>query len=91
MSNILEFTLPISGKSATMRRPTGRDSVEAEHLVGPDYGPIALQIGILSRVVSIEGKILPYEDFQALDMADINFIREKDWVLTRTEGFSGTF
>jgi hypothetical protein len=75
----IELTLPISGKTATIRRPTGRDIIQAERLAGSDAGPLTLQVAILSRVASIDGRTLPYEDFQDFDFRDIEAMVHTDF------------
>jgi hypothetical protein len=70
--------LPYSGQSATIRRPTGRDMVEAERLAGKDAGSLTIQLAILSRVTSIEGRVLPYEDFLTLDAEDLDFLGKQE-------------
>jgi hypothetical protein len=82
MAAIQEITLPISGRRATVRRPTGRDMVEAERLAGKDAGAIAIQFALLSRVASLDGRVLPYEDFQDLPAEDIMAMSKVDF----TEG-----
>jgi hypothetical protein len=79
MNQATELTLPISGKTATIRRPTGRDIIQAERLAGSDAGPLTLQVAILSRVASIDGRTLPFEDFQDLDMEDIQAMLKVDF------------
>jgi len=73
----MEVTLPVSGKTATIRRPTGHDMIQAELLCGSDtLRPMALQYAMLSRVTMIDGKTLPYEDFLDLDAEDLRFLGE---------------
>jgi hypothetical protein len=71
---INEGTLPVSGRAYSLRRPTGRDMVESEIIIGKDGGAIALQMAILSRVTSIDGKVLPYQDFLDLDAEDLDHL-----------------
>ena len=75
----IETTLPVSGKAASVRRPTVRDMVEAERLAGEGYGPIALQTALLSRVATVEGRVLPFEDFQDLDADDLAALMALDF------------
>jgi len=53
--------------------------VEADRLAGPDAGQMAVQIALLSRVASIDGKVLPFEDFQDLDADDIIAMVKRDF------------
>jgi hypothetical protein len=78
MANILEVTLPYSGRTATIRRPTGRDMVEAEVLAGEKAGRLTVQLALLSRLTMFDGKLLPYEDFLQFDGEDISFLLEQD-------------
>jgi len=73
-----EIKLPISGRTAVIRRPTGRDMVEAERIAGPNAGPIAIQFATLSRITMIDGHTLPYEDFLACDIKDLETIRDTE-------------
>jgi len=79
MQQAIELTLPISGKTAVIRRPIGRDMVEADQLAGPNAGQLTLQIALLSRVCSIAGKTLPFPDFQELDLEDITEMIARDF------------
>jgi len=79
MQQAIEMTLPISGKNATIRRPTGHDMVEADRLAGPNAGQLTLQMALLSRVSSIDGNRLPFEDFQELDLEDITAMMQRDF------------
>jgi hypothetical protein len=77
-----EVILPYSGKTATLRRPTGHDMVKAELLCGESEGkPFAMQMAIINRITMIDGKTLPFEDFLDLDMEDLNFLGKQE--LTR--------
>jgi len=76
---ITEMELPISGKHVTMRRATGRDLVQAEMLAGKDAGENALRLAILSRITTVDGRVLPYEDFLDLDTEDINAFMNMDF------------
>jgi len=78
MSNIIEVTLPVSGKKATMRRPTGRDMIEAEMLIKNSEGTRTYMIAMLSRVTMIDGITLPFEDFQMMAAEDITFLGALD-------------
>jgi len=79
MQQAIELTLPISGKTATIHRPTGRDLVQADRLAGAEAGQITVQIALLSRVATIDGKVLPFEDFQDLDADDIMAMVKRDF------------
>jgi hypothetical protein len=89
MAAIQEITLPISGKKATVRRPTGRDMVEAERLAGEGAGPVAIQFAILSRVATLDGRVLPYEDFQDLAAEDIMAMAKVDFTDPKPPGPPG--
>jgi hypothetical protein len=45
--------------------------VEAERLAGKDAGEIAAVLALLSRIATIDGRVLPFEDLQDLDMEDL--------------------
>ena len=75
---MLETTLPFSGKTATIRRPTGHDMVQAELLCGSSERAVAFQMALMSRITMINGKTLPYEDFLDLDGADLTFLGKLD-------------
>ena len=77
---ITEAILPISGKKATLRRPTGRDMVEAEMLCGGVSRPLAIQMALLSRCAIIDGRTLPYEDFLDMDAEDLDILGKLDMV-----------
>ena len=79
MNACVSYTDFFCGKQAVIRRPTGRDMVEADRLAGPKAGQITLQIALLSRTATIGGAVLPYEDFQTLDLEDINEMIERDF------------
>jgi len=71
----IETTLPVSGKTAVMRRVTGHDIVQAEILCGSgEVKPAAFQLALVSRVTIIDGKTLPYEDFLDMDSEDLNHL-----------------
>jgi len=74
--DIVELVLPISGKNASVRLPTGRDLVEAERIAGDGAGSIALGLALNSRLATIDGHVLPYEDFLELDSQDLGAISE---------------
>ena len=79
MQQAIELTLPISGKTATLRRPTAHDMVQADQLAGPDAGYMTLRIAVLSRIATIDGRVLPFEDFQDLDLEDITAMNQRDF------------
>jgi hypothetical protein len=80
MSNILELTLPFSGKSAIIRRPTGKDMVDAEVLTGSaEIKPMAYQLALTSRITLIEGRVLPYEDLLEMDAEDLTFLGKQNF------------
>jgi len=72
----VEIKLPYSGKVAVVRRPTGRDMVEAERVAGEGAGRLAVALALASRVTSIDGRTMPYEDFLGFDADDLDAIRE---------------
>jgi hypothetical protein len=72
--SLTEYTLPISGKKATIRRATGRDMVEADQLIPDEGGRISFQVAVLSRTVTIDGHIKTFDEFQELDHEDIDFL-----------------
>jgi hypothetical protein len=74
-----EIALPISGKKAVLRRATGRDMVEADRLAGRDAGDYTVRMAMLSRLASVDGRVLPFEDFQDLDMEDITAMMSLDF------------
>jgi hypothetical protein len=41
--------------------------------------PMAYQMALLSRVTAIDGRIIPYEDFLALDHEDLTFLGKQDF------------
>ena len=75
----IELTLPISGKTAIIRRPIGRDMVEADRLAGPKANELTLKIALMSRIATIGGRVLPFEDFQEFDLEDITEMLERDF------------
>jgi hypothetical protein len=83
---VQEITLPVSGKKATVRRPTGRDMIQAELLAGAEAGPVAIQFAILSRVATLDGRVLPYEDFQDLAAEDIMAMAKVDFTDPKPPG-----
>nr|WP_320131999.1 phage tail assembly protein [uncultured Holophaga sp.] len=85
MASIQELTLPISGKTATVRRPTGRDIVGAEQLTGKDGGERAYNLALLSRVTLIGGVTVPYEDLLDLDAEDIGALMQVDLGFTESQ------
>lgn len=40
----------------------------------PEGKPVAMQMALLSRITTIDGKTLPYDDFLDLDMEDLVFL-----------------
>ena len=66
-----EILLPVSKKTALIRRPMGRDMIQAEVLAGAAAGDRTYTLAILSRVTLLDGKALPWEDFLELDAEDI--------------------
>ena len=75
----ITITLPISGKEATIRRAKGKDMVDADILVEQHGGgPFTAQIALLSRIVQIDGKTLPFQDFLELDAADIELLGKQE-------------
>ncbi len=76
--NAKELTLPVCGKKALIRRPTGRDMVQAEVLAGKEAGDRTYTLAILSRVTMVDGKALPWEDFQDLDAEDLHELMAVD-------------
>lgn len=80
-----EITLPVSKKVATLRRPTGRDVVEAERILGKDGGERAYNLALLSRVTILDGKGLTYEDLLDLDAEDIHELGATDLGFTESQ------
>lgn len=84
MGAMKEITLPYSKQTAMIRRPTGRDIVEAERVVGNEAGDRAYNLSLLSRVVMIDGKSMPYEDLLCLDSDDIQALMKVDLGFTES-------
>lgn len=68
-------TLPFSGATAVIRRGTGRDiSLGGQAVdVGKD-GVMRLQVSILARKISVNGKPLTLEDLESMDEEDVWFL-----------------
>lgn len=84
MAAMKEITLPYSKQTAVVRRPTGRDIVEAERITGNEAGERAYNLSLLSRVSSIDGKTLAYEDLLLLDAEDIQALMAVDLGFTES-------
>jgi hypothetical protein len=52
--------------------------VEAERVAGESAGRITYQLALISRIASIDGRVLPFEDFQDLDHEDIEALGKLD-------------
>mgnify|MGYP001176949197 CR=1 FL=1 len=85
MGAIKEIKLPVSGQIAQVRRPTGRDIVEAEKLAGKDSGDRAYNLALISRVSVVGGGTIPYEDLLALDAEDIAALMSVDLGFTESQ------
>jgi hypothetical protein len=53
--------------------------VQADRLAGPDAGDITFRTALLSRIATIGGAVLPFEDFQDLDLEDIMAMVQRDF------------
>lgn len=76
--SVKEILLPFSKKTALIRRPRGRDMIQAEVLAGAGGGDRTYGMAVLSRVTLIDGKALPWEDFQELDAEDLHELMQVD-------------
>jgi hypothetical protein len=71
----VSFTLP-SGRKAVMRAPNGTHLIQANKLVKGSVGGIELVVAIANRVTLIDGKLMPFESFVLLPLADIMKVQE---------------
>lgn len=71
METTKALTLPISGRAATVRRPTGDDSIEAERHCERSTSEREYNLAFLCMVSTVDGARLPILDFRRLDLADI--------------------
>ncbi len=65
----VSITLP-SGRTATIRKPTVRDLLQAHRAVGFSGEPMAIAMGLVAQVTLIDEKPLVYEDILELPAED---------------------
>jgi hypothetical protein len=65
------LTLPVSGRAAAVRRPTGDDSIEAERHCERSTSDREYNLAFLCMVSTVDGQRLPILEFRKLDLADI--------------------
>lgn len=74
----IEFTLPVSGKSARITRSLkGRDIVSADRVAGKGAPESERGIALIAPVVQIDGKPAVYEDLLDLELEDLLLVMEK--------------
>lgn len=64
------LTLP-SGRKAVMLAPDGTHMIQANKLIKGKPTTAELMIAIMSRATLIDGKLMPYEQFKKLPLADL--------------------
>jgi len=69
-TELTTITLP-SGKSAAIRKGSGRDLMRAQRAVGSHSDPAAVIFALIAELTVIDGKKLVYEDVLALELADV--------------------
>lgn len=67
-------TLPVSGKTAVLRRGKGRDMRMAARHVNPAQDPIGYSMALAATLATVDGKPVLPEDLDEMDMEDVNTI-----------------
>jgi hypothetical protein len=66
----VSITLP-SGRKAVMRAPNGKHLIAATKILKPGHGSAETNLAIVNRITLIDGKVMPFESFVELPLADI--------------------